>query len=57
MAQNVRKVAKHCVFAIIRASEGSKIRFAKAASVVALQPRNEKLYAAAARSEWANENV
>ena len=54
MGQHVRKVAKHCVFAIIRTSEGSKIRLAKAASVVGLQPRNEKLHAAVARSAWEN---
>ena len=57
MAWNVRKVAKHCVFAIIRASEGSKSRLAKAAGVVALQQRNEKLHAAVAQIAWENQNV
>ena len=46
-----RKVAKHCVFPMIRGSGGSKSRLAKAAGAEpAGQMRDEQLHAVVARS-------
>ena len=48
-----RKVAKHCVFAVFCASEGSKGRLAKAAGAeTSGQMRHEKLHAFVARSTF-----
>ena len=52
-AQNGRKVAKHCVFAMFCGPGGSKGRLAKAAGAeVAGQRRDEKLHAVVARSTF-----
>ena len=52
-ARNVRKIAKCCVFPMIRVSAWSKRRLAKAAvAEVAVQRGNEELDAVAARSTF-----
>ena len=52
------KVAKHCVFAMIWGSGGSKSRLAKAAGAEpAGQMRDEKLHAVVARSTFGSQNV
>ena len=49
--QKGRKVAKHCVFPMIRGSGGSKSRLAKAAGAEPSgQMRDQKLHAVVARS-------
>ena len=53
-----RKVAKHCVFPMIRGSGGSKSRLAKAAGAEpAGQMRDEQLHAVVARSIFPSRNV
>jgi len=57
-ARTGRKVAKHCVFAMICGSGGSKSRLAKAAGAEpARQMRDEKLYAVVAGSTFRSQNV
>ena len=57
-ARKGRKVAKHCVFPMIRGSGGSKSRLAKAAGAEpAGQMRDEKLHAIVARSTFRSQNV
>ena len=51
-ARNVRKVAKHCVFAMICGSGGLKSRRSHVGHM-----RNEKLHAAVARSTFPSQNV
>ena len=57
-AQNVRKVAKHCVFAMICASGGSQGRLTKAAGAQPSgQMRDEKVHAVLVRSTFPSQNV
>ena len=57
-ARKGRKVAKHCVFPMIRGSGGSKSRLAKAAGAEpAGQMRDEKLHTIVARSTFRSQNV
>ena len=57
-ARKGRKVAKHCVFAMICVSRGSKSRLAKAAGAEpAGQMRDEKLHAVVAQSTFRSQNV
>ena len=57
-ARKGRKVAKHCVFPMIRGSGGSKSRLAKAAGAEPCgQMRDEKLHAVVARSTFPSQNA
>ena len=57
-ARKGRKVAKHCVFPMIRGSGGSTSRLAKAAGAEpAGRMRDEKLHAVVARSTFTSPNV
>ena len=57
-ARKGRKVAKHCAFAVVCGSGGSKSRLAKAAGAEpAGQMRDEKLHAVVARSTFQSQNV
>ena len=57
-ARKGRKVAKHCVFPMIRGSGGSKSRLAKAAGAeLAGRMRDEKLHAVVARSTFRSKHV
>jgi len=57
-ARKDRKVAIHCVFAMICGSGGSKSRLAKTAGAEQSgQMRDEKLHAIAARSTFRSQNA
>ena len=57
-ARKGRKVAKHCVFPMVRGSGGSKSRLAKAAGAdPSGQMRDEKLHAVVARSTFRSQNA
>ena len=57
-ARKGRKVAKHCVFPMIRGSGGSKSRLAKAAGAeLGGRMRDEKLHAVVARSTFRSKHV
>ena len=57
-ARKGRKVAKHCILPMICGSGGSKSRLAKAAGAEPSgQMRDEKLYAAVARSTFPSQNA